>query len=651
MSEKSTVSRPWVLVLLLLGSAFGLVAGMFIGGAANPGQFGDVGLFVRWGSPSFRVVMDLAQAVTIGSLIFTAFALTPKTKAFQAVMNLAAVSSGIWALAGTAYLLATYLSISGSILSFDSAFADQFYIFVTSIELGQYLALNTLAGFVLAILILLVRNFFGAAVVAAIGIAALIPIALSGHSAGSSSHALAVNSLGLHLLGICIWVGGLTALTFAFSRDARVEIVNRYSNLALFSFGLVAISGIASAQLRIGTIENWFTTGYGQVALLKALSLIVLGIFGFIYRTKLIAGITKKAKGFWKLVTLEFLVFGFAVGLGTALARTANPVTDYPTGDLTPAEILTGSKLPAEPDAWSWIVVWKPDLLWSLICLALAGFYLAGVLRMRKRGDKWSLARTASWLTGVLLLFYVTNGYFNVYEQYLFSAHMLSHMLLTMGVPLFLVPGAPVTLIARAVAKRQDDSRGVREWVLWAVHTKYAQFIAHPIVAALMFASSLVVFYFTPLFAWATSQHIGHQWMIVHFVITGYLFVQALVGVDPGPVNLGYPQRLMLLIATLAFHAFFGLALMNGQTLLLPEWFGAMGRTWGEPPLIDQQTGGAIAWGIGEIPTAALTLMVAIQWARSDKREAKRLDRASDRSGNQDVADYNEWLSRINKGK
>jgi putative copper resistance protein D len=43
--------------------------------------------------------------------------------------------------------------------------------------------------------------------------------------------------------------------------------------------------------------------------------------------------------------------------------------------------------------------------------------------------------------------------------------------------------------------------------------------------------------------------------------------------------------------------------------------------------------------------------MVAIQWARSDQREAKRLDRASDRSGNQDVADYNEWLSRINKGK
>jgi putative copper resistance protein D len=48
------------------------------------------------------------------------------------------------------------------------------------------------------------------------------------------------------------------------------------------------------------------------------------------------------------------------------------------------------------------------------------------------------------------------------------------------------------------------------------------------------------------------------------------------------------------------FHAFFGLALMMGQGLLLADWFGAMGRTWGQRPLQDQQTGGAIAWGIGE---------------------------------------------------
>ena len=628
---------------------------MFVGGAATPSQLGDVGDLLRWSAPSLRGLNDIAEAITIGSLAFTAFALSPGTKAFNRTVFAAAISSAVWALAGTAYLLATYLTITGSALTADQKFADQFYIFVTDIQLGQMLALNLLAAFVLAVLILFVRKLFGAAVCAAIGFAGLIPIALSGHAAGSSSHSMAVNALGLHLVGICIWVGGFIALLIAQNNLIEIEdkkvVLTRYSTLALFAFGLVAISGFTSAQIRVGTLANLFTTGYGQVALLKTLALVSLGTLGAIYRTRIIKAFQDKTNTFKRLVLIELVIFGSAMGLGTALARTATPINDYPTGELTPAEILTGAKLPAEPTVLTWFTTFKPDLIWLLVCLSLAGFYIAGVLRLRRRGDAWSPARTVSWLAGVSLLFYVTNGYFNAYEQYLFSAHMLAHMLLTMGVPVLLVPGAPITLLARAVAKRADDSRGVREWVLWAVHTKYAEFISHPLVAAILFASSLVVFYYTPIFNWATREHIGHEWMIVHFVITGYLFVQALIGVDPGPKRFGYPQRLILLIATLAFHAFFGLALMTGDTLLLADWFGAMGRTWGQNPLADQQTGGGIAWGIGELPTAALTIIVAIQWSRSDARDAKRLDRASDRSGNEDLSEYNRMLERLAQRK
>jgi cytochrome c oxidase assembly factor CtaG len=171
--------------------------------------------------------------------------------------------------------------------------------------------------------------------------------------------------------------------------------------------------------------------------------------------------------------------------------------------------------------------------------------------------------------------------------------------------------------------------------------------VSHPLVAAVLFASSLVVFYFTPLFSWATNEHIGHQWMVVHFLITGYLFAQALIGIDPGPDRLSYPMRILLLIATLAFHAFFGLSLMDGSGLLLADWYGAMGRTWGQTPLDDQHTGGAIAWGIGELPTAALVIIASVQWFKSDGRDAKRLDRASDRTGNQDVSEYNEMLAKL----
>ena len=57
----------------------------------------------------------------------------------------------------------------------------------------------------------------------------------------------------------------------------------------------------------------------------------------------------------------------------------------------------------------------------------------------------------------------------------------------------------------------------------------------------MLFAGSLWVFYYTPLFRWAMTDHIGHEWMIAHFLITGYLFVQSLIGIDPVPYRLPYP--------------------------------------------------------------------------------------------------------------
>ncbi|MFY7819408.1 MAG: hypothetical protein ACOVP3_01000, partial [Rhodoluna sp.] len=62
-----------------------------------------------------------------------------------------------------------------------------------------------------------------------------------------------------------------------------------------------------------------------------------------------------------------------------------------------------------------------------------------------------------------------------------------------------------------------------------------------------------------------------------------------------------------------------------------------------------KHVGGAIGWGFGELPTAVLTIIVSVQWARSVARDSKRLDRASDRSGNQDIEDYNAMLARLAK--
>jgi putative copper resistance protein D len=439
---------------------------------------------------------------------------------------------------------------------------------------------------------------------------------------------------------------------FAIKQDVLKEakpMVARYSSLALASFVIVGVSGLGSSYVRIPDAAGLFSP-YGQMLFIKVVLLVILGAFGAVYRTRILLKISEKGS-FFKLALLEIFIMGAAIGMGTALARTAPPINQGEFITPTPAQLLTGEPLPPELSMNTFFTQWKLDILWALIALWAIGAYFVAVRSLKARGDSWPIARTISWVAGMLLLIFVTSGSLNVYQEYLFSVHMVAHMFLTMAIPVLLVPGAPVTLLTRAVQKRADSSRGVREWVLWAVHTKYAEFVSHPLVAAANFAASLVVFYFTPLFEWATREHIGHQWMIVHFLITGYLFVQSLIGIDPGPSRLGYPFRIVTLIGVMAFHAFFGLALMGGTGLLLPDWFGAMGRTWGLPPLEDQQSGGAIAWGIGEIPTIILTIIVSVQWFRSDNRDSKRLDRASDRSNNQDIDDYNTMLERINKQK
>ena len=648
MKLKTSNHALQAIAVVLAAGLLSVVVGLVIAGGADPLQFSDPGPVVRWGGPFAKLVMNFAMATTVGSLVLSAFAgnLEERSK----LSRVAGFAAALWAAAAAVNFVMTYLSVSGSAISYGSAFSDGLWLFATQIELGTLLVWNLGFAFLLSLSTLAFSGRRMNAVNAAIAIAGLYPLAASGHAPGDAGHALAVNSLLMHLVGISIWVGGLIALYAVFKGDNQrtVVLVSRYSTLAFVAFIMVAVSGVTSGIIRLYEPADLFSS-YGLLLMLKAALLLLLGLFGARHRLGLVKKLAERSVSFWRLAIFELGVMGLAVGMGTALARTQTPLDAAEFVPLTPAEILTGDKLPPELTDLAWVTVWDIDVLWMSVSLGAIALYLYGVSVLRKRGDKWPLVRTISFVSGMLVLLYVTNGAMNAYQEYLFSVHMVGHMVLSMMVPVLLVPGAPVTLLSRAQAPRKDGSWGMREWVLWAVHTPFAWFVSHPLFAGLNFALSLVMFYYTPLFRWATEEHLGHQWMLIHFLITGYLFVQSLMGVDPQPHRTGYPIKLMLLIGTMAFHAFFGLGLMNERSLLLADWFGAMGRTWGDDPLADQAIGGAFAWGVGEIPTIVIALIVVTQWSRSDDRERKRLDRASDRSGNRDLEDYNQMLDSLSK--
>ncbi|OLT54574.1 bifunctional copper resistance protein CopD/cytochrome c oxidase assembly protein [Cellulosimicrobium sp. CUA-896] len=667
-------ANPWWLVLagptaVVVAVLAVLAAGAYSSAFAAVPGFSDPGALARLGTPVVTVLTELSVALTVGSLVLAACVLAPGEPVRRA-LGLAGVASGTWAVLAVVQLVLRYSVISGTPVP-AATFGDQLGLFVSQVGLGRNYLLVVVVAAATSAFALAVRGATGALWTAVLALVAVAAQANTGHAAGAASHELAVSSMFLHLAGAALWVGGLGTLAVVrvrgglgrdgLGRDGLASAVARYSAIALWCYVAVALSGVVNASIRVEDLAD-LGTDYGVLLLVKVALIVVLGVVGFAHRELVVrrlsgqqkvrdAGARRAAEAtgwlFWRLVAVELAIMGAVSGVAVALGSTAPPVPDDEVLDATPAEIVTGHPLPPEPTLARWFTEWRWDLLPAFACGAALVVYLVWVRRLARRGDRWPLGRTASWCAGIVVLFWVTSGGPATYGHVLFSAHMVQHMILAMLVPVFLVLAAPVTLLVRAVPPRKDGSRGPREWVLAVVTSRVGQFFANPVVAAVNFAGSMIVFYYTPAFELALTTYVGHLAMILHFTLAGYLFANALVGIDPGPHRPGYPQRLLLLFATMAFHAFFGVALTSGEVLLVPEWFGLLGREWGPTAIEDQQRGGGVAWGIGELPTLSLAIIVAVMWTRSDEREARRRDRQADRDGDAELTEYNAMLAKM----
>jgi len=650
----SPATRPVGISLLAFGALFTLFAGLAYGGGADAPLLIDPGVVARYGLPLSTLFVHLGAAVAIGALVLACFALDPAHPEFDRALNVAAGSAALWTMASAAAGFFTFATVLQEPVRLTDSFGQLLANFFIGTELGQAWLVVLLAAAAVTALCLAVRNRTALVFVTLGAIASLLPITLQGHRGGTDQHDAASSALFLHVVFAAVWVGGL--VTVALLRPTLGEgrlplVLARYSSVALVCFVVVATSGYINAVIRLDSPSSLLSP-YGVLIVVKIVALLMLGLFGALYRRSLIgrlAASPARTRTFWWVAAAELGFMGVAFGAATALARTATPIPQVAASDLsdpTPAQLLTGSTLPPLPTALNLFTLVNIDPVWLLACGFAVFFYAAAVIRLRRRGDSWPIHRTVLWMLGIALLLYITNGGVNAYERFLFSAHMLAHMTLGMLVPLFLVFGAPITLALRAIRKREDGSRGGREWLLLLVHSKPFAVVGHPLVAAGLFTGSLWLFYYTPIFRWATTNHLGHEWMIVHFLGVGYLFVQSLVGIDPAPNRPTYPVRLIVLLATMAMHAFFGLALLSGTGLLLADWYGAMGWPDARDALADQQSGGAIAWSVGEIPTVALAILVAVLWSRSDARESKRYDRKAARDDDAELEEYNEMLAR-----
>ena len=268
----------------------------------------------------------------------------------------------------------------------------------------------------------------------------------------------------------------------------------------------------------------------------------------------------------------------------------------------------------------------------AVFLLVAAAVYLYGVYQLRLRGDHWPVGRTVAFVAGGLgSIAAVTVTGVEAYDDSLLSIHMVQHMVLTMVGPIFLALGAPVTLALRTLGKQP------RRALLGALKTRIVKVFTFPLFAFGIFIANPFILYFTGLYRLTLEHEWLHEFIHVHFIVTGCLFFWPLLGLDPLPNRWPYPARALLMVLSVPFHTVLGLTIMQSKTLLAGDYYPSLHLAWSDP-WNDQVVAGGILWAGGEIVSVTMLGILIMQWIKQSEREAKRIDRALDRAEAQEAA-------------
>jgi putative copper resistance protein D len=224
---------------------------------------------------------------------------------------------------------------------------------------------------------------------------------------------------------------------------------------------------------------------------------------------------------------------------------------------------------------------------------------------------------------------------------------MILHMALNMLGPLLLVLGGPITLALRALPSHgRSRAAGVREWIAAMLAWRVTHVLFNPLLVFVRFIGAYYLLYFTPIFDFALRYHWAHQLMNAEFLVIGFMFYGLVIGVDAPPRPLPHIGKLGMVLAAMPFHAFFGVAVMMASQPMINA-YKHPAASLGIDPLSDQTAAGGIAWAFSEIPSVLVLISLVFQWYRSEQRQATRIDRAADRNGDKELADYNAYLASL----
>ncbi|MGH7481847.1 MAG: cytochrome c oxidase assembly protein [Longimicrobiales bacterium] len=262
-----------------------------------------------------------------------------------------------------------------------------------------------------------------------------------------------------------------------------------------------------------------------------------------------------------------------------------------------------------QPGGFSW-TRWEIHPSVALGCALFIGLYFwaTGPLA-RRRG--WSGSRqtheTGFFLAGVAVLFLALNGpLHDLSDYYLFSAHMVQHMLLMMVFPALLLLGLPAYVL------RPLLTGGGRE--------RLARTLTHPATAFVVYNVVLIGWHFPALYNWALVNHDVH--VAQHLLFIGAATLMWWPIVDPLP-ELARMGSLLKMLYIFAFGIPMSVvsAFITMASGAVYPWYIEAPRLFGLTALEDQQLGGLIMWIPGMLIYWSVVSVIFLRYSAREERD------------------------------
>jgi cytochrome c oxidase assembly factor CtaG len=263
-------------------------------------------------------------------------------------------------------------------------------------------------------------------------------------------------------------------------------------------------------------------------------------------------------------------------------------------------------------DFWLTQWNWEPSILIGTVLIT--GLYLYAIGPLRKRhypNEQVKAVQTISFLSGMLIMFLaLVSPLDELGDAYLFSAHMVQHLCLTIIGPPLLLLGTPEWLVKPALQNK----------VIFNV----AKVLTFPAVAFVLYNVDFWLWHAPPLYNATLENQNIHILEHLTFIIFGLLYWWPIFSPSKDLPRLPIGGQIFYLFLSGMPSVLLGAGLTFTPPLYAP--YIAAPRIWGISAATDQQLGGLIMWVPVSIFYIIIMSALFIRWMQQQEAKQQALE-------------------------